>query len=99
MAVNDPAERCFGSMPGQLQCFGRIGLSHAGYIGQVCIHGFLSRGFDNNSKDKSVQMGILHKLTNKMRLFLIKSSLEDAQAILILERGNILKQRAAKHCK
>ena len=97
--MNDPAEKCFGAMTGKLRCFDHISLSHAGAVGQVRINGYLSRGFDADSKNKSVQMGIFHNISNKIRLYLLTVSLEDAQAIRNLEIGDLLKHIAAKHRK
>ena len=66
-------------MTGQMQWFGRIGISHAGYVVQVRINGYLSHVFDDHSNKKSGQMGIFRQFSNKMQLSLITVSLEDAQ--------------------
>ena len=99
MAMNDPAERWFGAITGQLQYFGWIGLSHAWTVEQVNINGDLSRGFNAHPENDSGQMGIFNKLSNKIWLSLITIPLEDAQEIRNVERGNLLKQRAAKNHK
>ena len=46
MAVNNPAERCFGSMIGQIQSYGKIVLTNDGGVSQVRVNGDLLRGFD-----------------------------------------------------
>ena len=53
MAVNDPAERPVGALTGQLQSFGRIGLTYTVGVSQECINGDLSRGFETSSSNKS----------------------------------------------
>ena len=88
MAVNDSAERLFGSMTGQMKCFGHIGLCHAWDVGQVRINWYLSHGFDANSKNKTIQMGIFHKLSNRMHLSLITVSLEYSQVMYLSQINN-----------
>ena len=50
MAFNDPAEISFGTMTGQLQYYGKIGLTNAVGVSQVRVNGDLSRVFDNHRK-------------------------------------------------
>ena len=46
MAVNDPSERYFDAMIGQLQYYGKIILTNSGGVSQVRVNGDLSRVFD-----------------------------------------------------
>ena len=89
--MNDPTERGFGEMTGQLQYFGQIGIIRAEYVQQVHINGYLSHGFYVNPKKKSGQMVIFHKLSNKMWLYLIKVAPEYSQAIRDMEGDDIKK--------
>ena len=74
MAVNDPAERSFGALTGQLQCFGRIGLTNAAGVSQVRTNGDLSRGFEISSSkkvNKSNTNGFFHSLPDNLRKSII----------------------------
>ena len=55
MAVNYPTERYFSSITGQLQYYGKIGLTNYGGVSQVRVNGDLSRGFDTGCKKQKYQ--------------------------------------------
>ena len=50
MAVNDSTEISFGAMIGQIQYYGKIGLTNAGEVSQLRVNGDLLRGFDTGCK-------------------------------------------------
>ena len=54
----------------------------------MCINGDLSHGFYARPKNKSGQLVIFHKFSNKMWLSIISVVLEYAQAIRNLEGGD-----------
>ena len=73
MVVNDPSERSFGENIGQLQSYGKIGLTNSGYVSQVKVNINFSRAFDTGlqKNTKGVEL-ILHKLSEEMRVSLVK---------------------------
>ena len=98
MAVNDPAERSFGAMTGQLQCFSRVGLTNAGGVSQVRVNGDFSRGFGGNVRDskKTRTEGVFHTLSEEMRRSLLTVAMEDASAARVDDNVALAQQRAAK---
>ena len=64
MSVNDPAERSFVSMSGQLQSYGKIRLTNTGGVNQVRLNSNVSRGFDTGCKNKN---------TNRWREYSMRS--------------------------
>ena len=52
MAFKDPSEICFGAMTGQIQSYGKIGMTNAGSVGQIRVNCDLSRVFDTGWKSK-----------------------------------------------
>ena len=52
MTVNDPAERYFFAMSGQLQYYCKIGLTNTRGINRVIVNGDLLHGFDTVCKKK-----------------------------------------------
>ena len=57
MAFNNPAEISVGTITGQLESYGKIGLDNAGGVSQVRNNSDLSCGFDTGSKDKNKKTG------------------------------------------
>ena len=99
MAVNDPAERSFGALTGQLQCFGHIGLTNSAGVSQVRTNGDLSRGFETSiskKKNKSNTNGFFHTLTNDLRKSLIIMALEYSPETRKRYQGLLDNYRAAK---
>ena len=99
MAVNDPAERSFGALTGQLQCFGRIGITHAAGFSQVRTHGDMSRGFEtssSNKKNKSNTVGFLYTLPDDLRNSLIMMALEYSPEIRKRDQELLDNQRDVK---
>ena len=74
MLVNDPAEIYVGAMTGQIQSYGRIGLTNARDVSQVIVNSDLSRGFDTGCKNKNTKWmeGIFHELSEEIGLSLVK---------------------------
>ena len=100
MANNDAAERCFGGATGEIQCFGRVGLTNAGGVGQVRINGDLSRGYDSRTTKKhKLTRVIFHQLTDEMHTSLLITAMEDAPSVRVNDREALAKQRAAKRRK
>ena len=99
MAVNDPAERSFGALTGQLQSFGRIGLTYAAGVSQIRTNGDLSRGFETSSSNKSNRAkkeGFFHTLPEELRNSLIIMALECSPGTNTLDKILLTKQRTAK---
>ena len=65
ITVNDTVGRYFGAMTGQLQYYGKIGLTNTGGVIQVRVNGDLLRGFDTGCKIKNAKTveRILHELS------------------------------------
>ena len=102
MAVNDPAERSFGALTGQLQSFGRISLTNAAGVSQVRTNGDLSRGFEtssSNKKTKTIRKGFFHTLPEELRNSLIIMALEYSPEAKRVDLILLSKQRAAKRQK
>ena len=72
MAVNDPTERSFGAITGQIQYDGKLGMTNAGGISQVRANSDLSDGFDTGYKNKDSKRveGIFHELSEEIRVSL-----------------------------
>ena len=102
MAVNDSAERSFGALTGQLQCFGRIGLTNAAGVSQVRTNGDVSRGFEtssSNKKNKSNTVGFFHTLPDDLRKSLIIMALEYSPETRKRDQESLDNQRAVKREK
>ena len=99
MAVNDPAERSFGALTGQLQSFGRIGLTNAAGVSQVRTNGDFKRGFEASSSNKrkhANKMGFFHTLPENLRTSLIIMAMEHSPVSRNSDRLLLSKQRDAK---
>ena len=70
MAVNDISEISFGTMTGQLQYYGKIGLTNDENVSQLRVNRKLLRGFDTVCKNKNTKQveGIFHELSKEMRV-------------------------------
>ena len=102
MAVNDPAERSFGALTGQLQIYGRISLPYAAGVSQVRTNGDLSRGFETTSSNKrkaTKKDGFFHTLPEELRNSLIIMALEYSPETKKVDQILLSKQRAAKRQK
>ena len=82
MTVNDPAERYYGAMTGQLQYYGKIGLTNPRGVSQVRVNDEFSHEFDNSCKNINTKQveGIFRNLSEKMKLSLAKMCIYDAPA-------------------
>ena len=80
ITVNDTTETSFGAMKVKLQYDGKIGLTNARGVSQVIVKSNLSRRFDTSYKNKITEQveGILHKLSEEMRLYLVKMYILDS---------------------
>ena len=74
MVVNDPSEGSFGAMTGQLQYYGKIGLTNNGGVSQVRLNGDFLHGFDTGCKNKTTKRveGIFHCLSEDIKMSLVK---------------------------
>ena len=75
MAVNDPAERTFGSLTCQLQKYGRISLTSAAAMDQEKRNNYFTRNIDSSTG--SIE-GNYHKLSKEFQDELISISINDA---------------------
>jgi len=102
MAVNAPAERYFGALTGQLQSFGRIGLTCAAGVSQVRTNRDLSRGFETSSSNKrniAKKEGCFHTIPEELRISLIIMALEYFPETRKLDKILLSKQCNAKREK
>ena len=102
MTVNDPVERSFGALTGQLQCFGRIGLKNSAGVSQVRTHGDFSRGFETSSSKKNNKLntnGFYHTLPDDLHKYLIIIALEYSLETIKRHQGLLDDQRTAKREK
>ena len=61
-------------MTGQIQYYGKIGLTNDGGVNKIIVNGDLLRGFDNGCKNKNTKRveGILHEISDEMGVSLAK---------------------------
>ena len=101
MAVNDTSEISFGSITIQIKSYAKIGLTNAGGVSQVRFKVDLSCGFDTGCKSKNTKQveGILHKLSEEMRVSLVKMYIEYALESRAYDQLAMYKQQNANRSK
>ena len=70
-------------MTGQLQYYGKIGLTNAGYVSQLRVNGDVLLGSDTGCKNKNTKgvEEIFHEISEYMRLSLVKMCIEDFPSV------------------
>ena len=96
-ATNDQAESTLGGCTSQIQRFGRIALSSAAAISDMCRNGFLHR--PTGAKGDNKPRGIFHEFDDALRHAIVKVAMRDAPATRERNNKDIELQAEARRIK
>ena len=93
-----PLKDLLGAITGQLQYYGKIGLTNAGDFSQVRVNGDLLLGFDTGCKNKNTKRVeiIFHNLSQGIRVSLLNMCIKVVLAARAADQVSLSKQRTAK---